>query len=199
MERQSYKPLSMRKASDDLSYRGPVATIPGPVRSDSPAVAVMTDLSRVPAATVGIDATAHQATQAMISRGVRMLLVMDGEERMLGLITAWDTMGEKPIQRIREHGGRHADLTVADLMTPLSQVDVIDLDTVLHAEVGHVLATLREAGRQHALVVVKDKQTGLDQVRGIFSATQIARQLGIALPSFNAARTFAEIEEALAH
>jgi CBS domain-containing protein len=62
------------------------------------------------------------------------------------------------------------------------------------ARVGHVLETLRRAGRQHALVV-----DGERRVRGIFSISQIARQLGVALPAGGeVARTFSEIEAALA-
>jgi len=38
---------------------------------------------------------------------------------------------------------------------------------------------------------------GSEVVRGIFSATQIARQLGIAIPIFSVAQTFAEISSAL--
>ena len=65
---------------------------------------------------------------------------------------------------------------------------------------GDVVATLRLAGRQHALVVeeVADAPSGQVTVRGIFSLTQIARQLGI--PSqqvHDIARTFAEIEAAI--
>jgi len=36
-------------------------------------------------------------------------------------------------------------------------------------------------------------------VRGIFSATQIARQLGVQLQTAEVAKTFAEIEAALLH
>jgi hypothetical protein len=37
------------------------------------------------------------------------------------------------------------------------------------------------------------------RVRGLFSASQVARQLGIPLETFAVAATFAEIEAALAH
>jgi hypothetical protein len=78
-------------------------------------------------------------------------------------------------------------------MTPAAQVEVIALADVESARVGHVLETLRRAGRQHALVV---ERAGM--VRGIFSISQIARQLGITLPSgAEVARTFSEIEAAI--
>jgi len=84
---------------------------------------------------------------------------------------------------------------VADVMTPAEQVEVIDYADVAPARVGHVLETLRRAGRQHALVVEHDGRT---MVRGIFSISQIARQLGVAVePGAEVARTFSEIESAI--
>src|SRR5437899_71350 len=99
----------------------------------------------------------------------------------------------------RRHGkGRHGEVTVADLMIPRSAIDVLDIDVVLRAEVGHIIATLKEAGRQHALVVDRDQLTREEIVRGVFSVTQIGRQLGVPNLSFEVAQTFAEIEAELA-
>jgi hypothetical protein len=70
---------------------------------------------------------------------------------------------------------------------------VIALADAASARVGHVLETLRRAGRQHALVVDTERK-----VRGIFSLSQVARQLGVALGTAGeVARTFAEIEAAI--
>jgi hypothetical protein len=72
-----------------------------------------------------------------------------------------------------------------------------------------VLETLRRAGRQHALVVDHEvvaagspleRPVRRAMVRGIFSVSQLARQLGLLLPQAGeVARTFAEIEAALGH
>ena len=89
-------------------------------------------------------------------------------------------------------GVRRDELTAADVMTPAERVEVVELAEVERARVGHVLETLRRAGRQHALVVERA------MVRGIFSISQIARQLGVAVPTGGeVARTFSEIESAI--
>jgi CBS domain-containing protein len=170
---------------------------PKPVRSDTPAIEVMTDLRQVAAATIRSDATLAQANRTMIARGVRLLLVVGVTGAVDGLITARDIVGERPVKLMRERGGRHHDLTVADLMVPRAEIDVLAIEAVLRAEVGHVIATLKETGRQHALVVDHDRLTGEEFVRGVFSATQIGRQLGVAIQTFEVARTFAEIEAEL--
>ena len=57
------------------------------------------------------------------------------------------------------------------------------------------IATLKQAGRAHALVV--DQVNGKLSLIGIFSANQIARQMGIQIHTHEVARTFAEIEAVL--
>lgn len=168
------------------------------VRPDSPAIGVMTDLRQVSAATIGADATLAQATQTMISRGVRLLLVVDQNDEVLGLITARDTQGEKPIQLIQERGGKFNDLLVKDLMCPCARLDLIDSTDVLRAQVADIVETLKQTRRQHAVVGEKDPVTGQVLIRGIFSATQIGRRLGAAIQTFDVSSTFTEIEGFLA-
>ena len=166
------------------------------VQLNSPALAVLTDFRKIPAATIDTEAPMEAANRFMIRRSVRLLLVTDGESRVLGLITANDILGETPIKLISELRLRRQDLLVRDVMTPQERLDVLTFDDVEHVEVGHIVSTLRQAQRQHALVC-EQVGDGADRVRGVFSLSQIARQLGIAIQTSEIARTFAEIEAAL--
>jgi CBS domain-containing protein len=167
------------------------------VDADSPAIEVMTDLRRVPVATTTPETTLDEANQGMILRGVRLLLVSEPRRKLTGLLTATDILGEKPVRIGREREMRFSELLVRDVMVPLEQIDAMPIAEVLRARVGHIVATLKHSGRQHALVTETDPQ-GREGVRGIFSASQIARQLGIPIQIFEIPRTFAEIEAALA-
>ena len=195
MERAHYRPLTATKAPEGTGIHQPGTYTS--VAVDSPAISVMTDLRQVSAATVEEEATLAEATRTMISRGVRLLFVVGSHGDLVGLITARDTSGERPIKLQHDRGVKYGDLRVADLMIPRREIDVLDLSDVLHAEVGHIVATLKASGRQHALVVDHDASSGTVRIRGVFSATQIGRQLGIAVQPFEVARTFAEIERAL--
>lgn len=168
------------------------------VYPDSPAVCAMTDLKQVSVATVHPRASLQQATQTMISRGVRLLLVVDEDENVLGLITARDTQGEKPIKLIQERGGKFADLLVGDVMCPRERMDLLDTTDVLRAKVADIIETLKHSTRQHAIVGERDPGTGKVRICGIFSATQIGRQLGAAIQTFDVSSTFGEIEGYLA-
>lgn len=195
MIRTNYKPLSSHPLKTGAGYHRPSSTYKL-VQADSPAIEVMTDLQKFAIATIPIDATLSQATQKMVARGVRLLLVNNLFGEILGLITARDTMGERPIKLIQQNGGKHGDLTVRDCMTPANKIEVLSLNEVQRVEVGHIVATLKNSGRQHA-IVVDTGANGEELIRGIFSITQIGRQLGMTLEVFDVAKTFAEIEATL--
>jgi CBS-domain-containing membrane protein len=166
------------------------------VTMDSSAMLVMTDLKRVAAAVISPQDSMDTAHAHMMQRGVRMLLVVDGQQNLAGIITTNDILGEKPVRVARELGLRHADIRVTDLMTPADRLEAFDMHTVQSARVGQVVASLQQARRHHALVVQRDSQ-GSNEVRGIFSLSQIARQLGMPLALPQEAKSFAEIEAAL--
>jgi CBS-domain-containing membrane protein len=128
--------------------------------------------------------------------GVRTLLVLDETDKVLGLLTTTDILGEKPMRFLQHMGGTHADIMVRDIMTPQRELEVLRFQDVSAAKVGHILSTLKASGRQHAMVI--EENINLPQaICGIFSATQIARQLGVQIHITEIARTFAEIEAAL--
>ena len=202
-----YQALPLRELGGDAGFRRPTQPPSGRVSLESSALEVMTDLARTTPATIRPQAPLAGANQFMITRGVRLLLVVDDLEIVLGVITANDVLGERPMLAATGRGVRRDELTVADVMTPVERVEVIKLAEVERARVGHVLETLRRAGRQHVLVVdfdVLPPRRPLDagvkhaMVRGIFSISQVARQLGVSVPAGGeVALTFSEIEAAL--
>ena len=169
---------------------------PNPVTLDSPALDVMTDLSKVAAATIEPSAPVAAANEYMIARAVRSLFVTAPDGRLLGLITTTDILGERPVRAIHARGISRNELLVSDVMTPVESIVAMRIEDVRAAKVGHIVASLKQAGRHHELVAEK-LAGGKTCIRGIFSASQIARQLGMPLQITELARTFAEIEAAL--
>ena len=196
-----YAPLRYSKSGPGDQYDLPLPSAPAPVRLDSPATDVMTDLRRVDAVTIEPHQSIDAANRAMLAHGVRALFVVADARQMIGIITSTDLLGERPIRFAQERGIRRGEVVVGDLMTPAEQLEILDVHDVLHARVGDVVATLRLAGRQHALAIeaIDGPPAGRKTVRGIFSLTQIARQLGIPPQQVHdIARTFAEIEAVIA-
>jgi hypothetical protein len=86
---------------------------------------------------------------------------------------------------------------VRDIMSTQRELEVLNIQDVRKATVGDVVASLKKANRQHTLVV-SEATDGRQSVCGLFSITQIARQLGAQVQSFELARTFSEIEAVIA-
>jgi signal-transduction protein with cAMP-binding, CBS, and nucleotidyltransferase domain len=194
---RTYPELAMGLLPRRATFHEPAPATAQRVSLDDPALAVMTDLKQVTAVTIDPEASIDHAMRVMVRRNVRLLLVVNIDNEILGLITATDLLGEKPVQHTHEHGGTRADIQVRDLMTPHERLEAIDFEAVRTAKVGHVLATLQHSRRQHALVI--DAEVGDHaRVRGIFSTSQLSRQLGEAVQTGEVAHTFAEIEAALA-
>jgi len=194
--RRSFLPLPVALVRSGVGFCAPEQQAPARVSIEDPALSVMTDLARVSAVVIRPTDTIDEALARMKQRGVRALLVIDDARRVLGLVTAHDVLGERPMRFVEAHGVRHEEILVQDVMTPSERLEAIEIAEVRAAKVGHVVATLRQSGRQHALVTDPD-----GRIRGIFSATQIARQLGVDPQSVNPAeiaQTFTEIETLLA-
>ena len=195
---KTYPALPLSTLLPATGFAEPAQALPERVSLDDAALSVMTDLERISAVLIRPDDGIDEANRRMIQRGVRLLLVVDHARAVAGLITANDILGEKPLQVISQRGGRRQDIVVRDIMTPQHQLEVLDMRDVRGARVGHIVATLKETVRQHAVVVDLDAG-GRQRLRGLFSLTQIARQLGIALQTTEVARTFSEIEASLTH
>jgi CBS-domain-containing membrane protein len=175
----------------------PVQTLLEHVKLTNPATDVMTDLSKVSVVIARATMPMDKANTKMVKYGVRMLLVLDDNEEMAGLITANDIQGEKPMRHMQHMGGTFADIMVRDIMTPRRELEVMNIQDVKNAKVGNIVATLKKVHRQHA-IVVSEATDGGQTVCGLFSITQIARQLGAQVQSFELARVFTEIENVAA-
>ena len=136
------------------------------------AMQVFTDFTRVYPVTITADRTIDYALHKMKNSGVRLLLVVNKKHHMIGLISAYQIMGDDPVRLAEDKQLDHSQITVAMLMQPQSDIKVLELSHLRDARVGHIVATLHQLEQKHMIVVDQGK------VSGLFSANQISRQLG---------------------
>jgi CBS-domain-containing membrane protein len=193
-----YRCLQVRPLDSSVGLLRPACVLPDQVTPDHDALDVMTDFRRMTAFVAMPWDTVKQAEGRMLRRKIRLLFVIDEQDRMVGLITSTDIQGEKPMQVMQRRGLRHDDLVVADIMTPAAQLEAVQLRDIQGAKAGHVLATLQASGRQHALVV--ETVAGRPMIRGLLSMSQLSRQLRIEAPADSeVAHSFADIQARLTH
>ena len=196
MHRDAVIPTFQLSTGTTITQTSPWQTLP--VTPESPALDVMTDLTKVKAATIHPDQTLRQAEQTMIYQGVRMLFVVNEMPVLQGLVTSTDLHSERQMSLVHSRHLRFDEMRVADVMSALSMLDAIALDSMRIATVSNLIATLRSLGRNHLLVVQAGAPGTAQQVRGVISRAQIERQLGQPVEmSEELAGNFAEVVRAL--
>ena len=191
-----YKELSYTAIEAGTTYLRPKQSFSERVTAESPAINVMTDFTRMAAITMGPCGTLSAAEQRMIASGVRLLLVVDQLNQLLGVITLTDLQGSKPMKYIQEAGGTRDDIFLRDIMTKIDQVEAIPISVVELSRVGDIIATMKHSNRQHALVSDINEE-GNQVIRGIFSTKQISIQLGIDYKAKETRQILADLEAVL--
>lgn len=158
----------------------------------------MTDLRQTRPVTVAPQTTVGTALSIMIHANVRLLLVLDAEHAICGLVAARDLGGERPLRVATEARIPYDQVTVGHVMTGVDEMRPLGLAQVRTASVRDVVRHLATSKRQHALVLEGSEEIGY-VARGILSATQIGRQLGqeVAVDD-GSVNSFAELERLIA-
>jgi CBS domain-containing protein len=176
------------------STLGHPTTPPELVKLHSPASVVMTAFRIVHPVTTRPEISIDAALNKMKTAGVRLLFVMNDADEIIGLITAKDIMGERPIKITEQTRVPRADITVAAVMTPQPDICALDALAVRDARVGDIIETLNTQNRQHALVVETDMAAQTQRVIGMFSTSQIGKLLGYNVtPEVRPARSLAAL------
>jgi CBS-domain-containing membrane protein len=189
-----YKPLPSKTLQYNITHCQPPATLFTLTKND-PAIMAMTDFRTIRAVTTRPETSITACNNHMIMNNVRLLLITDNNREVQGVLTAADILGEKPLSHIQRTGGRRDEILARDIMTPTLELKVLSLNDVEDGSVGDIIETLLKDGRQHAIVTCDYR--GKMMLCGMFSATQIGKQLGITIEPVTMAKSFAELERAI--
>jgi CBS domain containing-hemolysin-like protein len=145
------------------------------VEPSDPARSVMTDFNEHSIVSVRRDEQIDAALEHMRHAGVRSAFVLDeSRASVLGLITAYDIMGEKPLRYAQEMAAAREDLRVRHLMESTVDWQVLRFADVERATVADVLDAFRRSRRTHLPVVQLDDH-GRARLRGVFSSAKLLR------------------------
>lgn len=190
---KQFQPLPTLALAPEVNYFDPLE-LPVIVHWDDPAVQVLINFKHTKAVMIGPEESIDAALMEMKACPYHVLLVVNKDLKILGLISSEDLLGEKPLKAIQEHRISRADISVRMVMTPQVEVIALDMESLRHAKVGHIVATLH-AHRQHYAVAVKiDPETQAQSIRGLFASSLISKQLGTDVTSdLSEAHSIAEL------
>lgn len=174
-ERPTHPTLHLEELGKSSGVTGPVNES-WQVKLTDPATFVMTDFRERAFFKVAPDEQIDETLKKMKHAGLRAAFVMDKQsDELLGMITAYDIMGEKPLRYLQNAGfTEHKDIMVSDIMESLREMVALEVHELEKATVQSVLDVLQKCGRTH-LPVVERKAGEELHLRGLISATKVLR------------------------
>ena len=144
---------------------------------EDPALTVMTDFRERASVTVPDTAGIDEALEHMRHTGVRCAFAIDDRRRVVvGLITAYDITGEKPMQYMQSRAVPRREVLVRDIMQEISACRVVDIKQVERATVVAV-SNMFARNRLTHVPVMEMSETGEQRLRGLLSAAKVRRLL----------------------
>jgi CBS-domain-containing membrane protein len=142
-----------------------------------PALTVMTDFRERTSVTVSDTAMIDEALEHMKHTGVRSAFTIDEQSRIVvGLITAYDIIGEKPMQYMQSAAVPRREVLVRDIMQKISEWHVADIKQIERATVAAVSNMFAEMRLTH-VPVMETSEAGERRLRGLLSAAKVKRLL----------------------
>src|SRR5215207_7297029 len=119
------------------------------------------EVMTAPVLTVRSDAMAFEALLEMVSRGIHHLPVLDGQEKLLGMITTTDLVrlgNSDPVVLAADIGRQRTLAGVVELAARIPPVlaELVDRD-VSAADIGRVTTALRDAVRRRVVALVEEE------------------------------------------
>jgi CBS domain containing-hemolysin-like protein len=152
-----------------------------PLTLRSPALSFFTDFTQVTPLVIDSDTSAVDTLQTMKKTHVRLKLVINQSDEVVGIVSADDLKERKIIQKMNK-GDKRQDVSVKELMIPTEKLKVLSYEEIANCNISAIIDTLKSLGQQHCLVVDKQSNT----IRGLFSVSDISRKLYISIDIYDA-------------
>lgn len=142
------------------------------VSEKTPALNILTDFRQHQPRVIDASVKAVRLENSMKRSHVKMILVLDKNERFIGIVSLHDLSEENILRKVNKHTSRD-ELLVSDFMHPRETLKCFDYKELSKATVEDVLETQKHNHEQHCLVIDRDAH----EIRGLISARDVARLL----------------------
>jgi CBS domain containing-hemolysin-like protein len=136
----------------------------------TPALTILTDFRQHRPRVIDSGVKAIDLENMMKRSHVKMKLVLDANEKFIGIVSLYDLSEENILKKIDKNTSRD-ELLVTDFMHPRHTLKCFDYNELSRATVGDVLETQKHNHQQHCLVIDRERH----EIRGLISARDVAR------------------------
>jgi CBS domain containing-hemolysin-like protein len=151
---------------------------PWQAHPQDPALTLMTDFRERSSVTIAESAPIDAALEHMKHAGVRCAFAVREGQGVVGLITAYDIVGEKPLRHAQAVAGRRQDILVRDIMLKTSEWQVTDVTSLEGLTAADLRRFCAESSLTH-IPVVEVAAEGRQRLRGLISSAKVRRLLPV--------------------
>ncbi|MEP4548165.1 MAG: CBS domain-containing protein [Saccharospirillum sp.] len=136
----------------------------------TPALSILTDFRQHQPHVIDAGVKALELENLMKRSHVKMKLVLDKDQRFIGIVSLYDLSEENILKKVSKHTARD-ELLATDFMHRRASLKCFDYHELARATIEDVLETQKHNHQQHCLVI--DRLT--HEIRGLISARDVAR------------------------
>ncbi|WP_372761768.1 CBS domain-containing protein [Pseudoalteromonas sp.] len=140
------------------------------------------------------DTRVEQALNLLSLQYADFILVTNSSDTLIGIVSSADLQSSKIIIAAQRLGLPRTEVNLSHLMTPLTHLHGISLQSLNYACIGDVLQTMQQRGAMYLLVTAAS-----GEICGLISARGIAKTLQIPLHIAPIANGFSEVLASIEH
>ena len=140
------------------------------------------------------ETTIVDALQKTASKKTDFILVVDDNEKLLGIVSSADLQSSKIMILAQRLNVTRAEVNLRHVMTPLNHLMGVSMQSISYACIGDALQTMEHHGVMFLLVT-----TAKNEICGLLSAREIAKTLQIPVHISPIAHSFSEVMEHIEH
>lgn len=160
----------------------------------SPAIKMINNFTNKIPVRASFDTTIEQALKQLNVQPSNFILVTDEQHKLIGIVSSADLQSSKTMIIAQRIGLPRSEVNLHHLMTPLTNLLGVSMQSLSYAYIGDALQTMEHRGAMFLLVT-----TANNEICGLISAREIAKTLQIPVHITPIANSFSEVLESVDH
>ena len=160
----------------------------------SPAIKMINNFTNKIPVRASFDTTIEQALKQLNVQPSNFILVTDEQHKLIGIVSSADLQSSKTMIIAQRIGLPRSEVNLHHLMTPLTNLLGVSMQSLSYACIGDALQTMEHHGAMFLLVT-----TANNEICGLISAREIAKTLQIPVHITPIANSFSEVLESVDH